>query len=127
VDILFSEVRYAWLALRRSPGFTFVAMLTLALGIGANTALFSVVYGVLLRPLDYRDPSRLVAFRVERDFAGRPRPVPANFSVPDLALWQAPGRSFESIAMIAGSNALLAGDGGAEHTVAGNRSTGPHG
>ncbi len=108
------ELRYAWRGLRRAPGFTVAAVLTLVLGIGANTALFSVVYGVALRPLDYRDADRLVAFKVERTFAGRPAPVPGNFSVVDLPIWQGTGQTFQSVAMSAGGNALLAGPGGNE-------------
>ncbi len=60
METLFHDLRHAFRALRNNPGFAAVAILTLGLGIGANTALFSVVENVLLRPLPYRDPAALV-------------------------------------------------------------------
>jgi putative ABC transport system permease protein len=70
MDVFWRDVRFAVRSLLRSPAFTAIAVLTLALGIGANTAIFSVVYSVLLRPLAYAEPERLISIRAAYSATG---------------------------------------------------------
>jgi len=75
------DLRYGFRMLRKNPGFTLVALLALALGIGANTALFSVVYGVLLKPLPYAQGKELVV--LQQDFP-KANVTNVGFSVKEL-------------------------------------------
>ena len=79
VGRLLQNLRHACRVLRRQPAFSSVAILTLALGIGATTAVFTVVYGVLLRPLPYRDPARLVMLQYGHQGTVSPWFSPPNF------------------------------------------------
>src|SRR5215813_1377637 len=78
LDSTWQDLRYAWRVLRQSPAFTATAVLSLALGIGGNTAVFTVVRGVLLKPLPYRDPSRLV--KVAEADPDTPHPETVDFT-----------------------------------------------
>src|SRR6266850_899427 len=94
LDHLLRDFRYASRSLRKSPGFTAAAILTLALAIGANTAIFSALEGVVLKPLPYRDPDRLVLVALYN----RALKYPTSLSYPDFLDWQRSSRSFEQIA-----------------------------
>jgi predicted permease len=105
---LLKEFRHATRSLMKSPGFTAVAVVTLALGIGANTAVFSLLNAVLLRPLPYEDPERLVLVWESAPFFGLDdSPVsPANY-----ADWKVRAQSFEHIGGLEINGYKLAGDG----------------
>jgi predicted permease len=97
--------------LRRNPGFAAVAVLTLALGIGANTAIFSVLDGVVLSPLPYRQPDRLVLVLLYNQALK----YPTALSYPDFLDWQRSSRSFERMAAFQAQGFDLTSPGAAEH------------
>jgi predicted permease len=112
--MLSQNLRYAFRFMLRNPGFTAVIVLTLALGIGANTAIFSVVYSALLRPLPYRNPSELL-------FLGESRNAYAleegsQSSYPDFRDWQRTSKSFQSLAAFGGDGFIF--DSGGEPKLA---------
>src|SRR6266542_3106162 len=104
IETLFQDVRYGLWILGRNPGFTFVAALTLSLGIGANTAIFSVVNAVLLRSLPYQDPDRLVM---------------VSFAERRFLEWRDQAKAFEQLAAYQIHTADLTGSGEPERLVAG--------
>ncbi|MES1259850.1 MAG: ABC transporter permease, partial [Gemmatimonadota bacterium] len=95
VEGIAADFRFALRALRRTPGFTIVVVLTLALGIGANTAIFSVVRGVLLKSLPHRDGDRLVYLRQSADGPGAEN---LAFSVPEIRDFRDGAKAFGGIA-----------------------------
>ena len=120
LDRLAQDVRFGMRMLAKSPGFTTVAILTLALGIGANTALFSIVNGVLLNPLPYPEPEQLVELR-----ESKPNFATGSISYPNFLDWQKDNRTFASMAILRGNRSfILTGLGEAEQVDAVFVSTG---
>ena len=108
---LLQDIRYGMRMLLKNPGFTAAAVLTLALGIGANSTLFSIVNGVLLRPLPFPDPDRLVAVWENVPEKGWDR---EPFSYPDYSDWKEQSKSFEKMAAYCYAGAVLGEEGSAE-------------
>ena len=106
IESLVQDVRYALRAMRKNPGFTCVALLTLTLGIGANTALFSVVNGVLLNPLPYRDAEQLTILYQKSAIADQ-----GAVSYPNFLDWQRQNETFSSMAAFRWQTFNLTGEG----------------
>ena len=111
VEQFLRDVRYACRSLRKSPGFTVAAILTLALGIGANTAIFSVLHGVVLAPLPYREPDRLVLVMLYNPGLK----YATDLSYPDFLDWQRDARSFEQAAAFTPQGFDLTNPGTPQH------------
>src|ERR1700675_3273169 len=119
VSIL-QDLRHGVRVLLKTPGFTFLALLTLALGIGANTAVFSVVNAVLLRPLPFENPQEIVSV-----FEQRPREnsFRGGISALDFVDWRRMSKSFSSIAMYAAGHYNLTTGNGDPERIPGARVT----
>ncbi len=106
------DLRYGFRTLRKSPGFAAIAMLALALGIGANTAIFSVVNGVLLRPLSYPDPDKLLnVFETTSEFSQ------ASVAYPNYLDWRRGSRSFTDMGIYRGDDFNFTGSGEPEQVA----------
>ena len=112
---LWQDLRYGARKLRKSPGFTLVAVMTLALGIGANTAVFSVVNAVLLRPLPYKDPERLVRLS---EYSEKIPEI--SVSYPNFLDWREQQTSFELMAAMQPGSYNLSGEGEPERLAGGH-------
>ena len=104
------DLRYALRTLTRSPGFSLAMIATLALGIGANTGMFSFVRGILLRPLPYQQPDTLMLVEAEHDVSGVREPVRRYFSLADLDVFRRV-TAFESVAFYASDQGVLSAGG----------------
>lgn len=105
------DIRYAVRGLRRNPGFALLAVVVMALGIGANTAVFSVVNGVLLKPLAYRDPGRIVTLTSNWSGNAESKEV----ALPDFRDWQAQSTAFSAMAYYRSRDAAVSAGSSAEY------------
>ena len=113
MNSFFQDLRYALRRLRATPGFTIIAVLTLALGIGANTAIFTVIDAVLLRPLPYQDPARLVLLSEHT-----PRFPILSVSYQNLVDWRDQSHSFTAVGAVRNLGVTLTGAGEPERLTA---------
>src|SRR4051794_33737600 len=114
MSTLVTDFRYGLRLLRHAPGFTAASGGTLALGIRANTAIFSTVDAVLLRPLPYADPDRVVMVWEDASFAGFPRNTPASGNFVE---WRKRNRVFADMAATRAVSANLTADGPPDQVI----------
>jgi putative ABC transport system permease protein len=112
---LIQDFLYGVRQLRRNPGFAVIAIVTIALGVGVTTAMFSVVNAVLLRPLPFRQPDRLVAIGAYDTRHGRPSNAGGSVSYPDIADLRTRSRSLTDVAVYDWSEATVTGQGDPRH------------
>ena len=120
------DIRYGLRTLLKSPGFTAIAVLTLALGIGANTAIFSVVYAALIRPLPFSEPNQLVTLGETRPQEGQTSALDTrtwNVAYPNYLDWQRHSKSFISLAGFTGDGFVLRGSNGEGELLNGAQAT----
>jgi hypothetical protein len=108
VTTLLQDLRFGLRTLRKSPAFTAIALLTLALGIGANTAIFSIVNAVMLKPLPFPESDKLV-FMTSAISASNNVSLPFSTSYPDFLDWRATVKSFSGMASYHGDSVTLTG------------------
>ncbi len=108
METLWQDLRYGFRMLARNPGFTAVAVLTLALGIGANASIFSVVNGILLGPLPYPEPDRLVRLHASKPSEGW---ADISISYPNFLDWREQNKSFEGMSIYDSRSFNLTGEG----------------
>ena len=116
-DVLGQDARFAWRSFRRTPGFTAVALLTLAIGIGANTALFSAVYALLLKPLPFAEPDRLMKVSLISPATPQsPADDDQEWSYPKFALFRDAQTVFQDLALWDRQDATITIGGEAERS-----------
>src|SRR5499433_2417560 len=113
MNSFWQDVRYGLRVFWKNPGFSAVAVLTTALGIGANSALFSVINGVLLNPLPFPNANRIVSM-----FQEKPNFPKGSISYPNFLDWRQDNRSFESIAAYRWADGTIRGTGEPEEVHA---------
>src|SRR5690242_94756 len=108
IEAVSQDVRYSLRMLRRSPGFTVAAVLSLALGIGATTMVFSAIYGIVIEPFPYKDPDTLLSVNVRDDRGGG---TWSSYFIDDYLDLEAQSRAFDGVIVSTISDVLMIGTG----------------